>query len=425
MNTFRIVTSLSKIQEAENETVHVAAALGQWQGDRLAQRSFFDYCLHWKMAPWIHTQLSRRALDGLFEPEIRKLFYEVHEKVKNENERRNREARRFLAAFIEQGIDVIVLKGNLLAHTVYHDTGYKRMNDFDILIHAADWIRAQDVYVSLGYIPLGFGWSGEKQKPARFSHVGMSYISPDYSCIVGTQWGLKSPTTPYRIQAGELWDTSQDFDFYGLPVRQLSTLNNLLHLTLHMGLYKCGIRDCMDVYNLLLAEPVDRAQWDKRVSEVNAVDKSQFTLSVSNWCSGTLDPLVTDLRSVGNSFIARRLKKREAVYRQTGDIQDSYNDYFQDVEKVVIYFNLFPAFHKKVIFYVKILKMIFWPSSDMAGKLSDVPHLNTWASRFRARISAPFLVFSLIAQEIGWTFTFLLFVKLFVDLLFSLKNYFV
>ena len=32
-------------------------------------------------------------------------------------------------------------------------------------------------------------------------------------------------------------------------------------------------------------------------------------------------------------------------------------------------------------------------------------------------------MFSLIAQEIGWLFTFLLFLKLFIDLLFSLKNY--
>jgi hypothetical protein len=33
-------------------------------------------------------------------------------------------------------------------------------------------------------------------------------------------------------------------------------------------------------------------------------------------------------------------------------------------------------------------------------------------------------VFSLIAEEIGWKFSLLLFVKLFFDTLFSLKNYF-
>jgi hypothetical protein len=387
------------------------------------QEAFFNYCSRYKLAPWIYVQLGRMKMDELLHESVKEKFSASWSKIKLANEKRNKEATRFLSEFVKQNIDVAVLKGNLFAQTVYKDSGYKRMNDFDILIRREDWEKAQSVYISLGYIPLGFGWSGEKQKAAKYSHVGMSFISPDYSCIVGTQWGLKSPTTSYTVDMDEAWRTALPFDFCGVPVKQLSPEYNLLHLILHMGIYKCGIRDCMDVYNLIHACNIDPEKFRTLLLKSGALEKAHFTLRLSGLCVEIPSALLDAVAFKGSGFISRRLKRRLEVHRETGDFQDSYNDYFQDIEKVVIYFNIFPAFHKKLRCWLMIMKLIFFPDSDIASKLNDTPTARSVREKISARVKAPYFVFSLISQEIGWKFTILLFIKLFTDLIVSLKNY--
>jgi len=120
----------------------------------------------------------------------------------------------------------------------------------------------------------------------------------------------------------------------------------------------------------------------------------------------------------------KRLKARLKAMEESGDIHSSYNDYFQDIEKVVIYFNLFPEFHKKLPYYFKILRMIFWPTGDMALRLSDKKHKPSFSNKMKARLLAPIRTIQLIGQEIGVGIVFLLLVKLFVDLIISPKNYF-
>lgn len=423
MKLFRLVAQISKVQWTEEDREQILTRF-KTDFEIIKQTAFFEYCKQWKLAPWIWIQLNRNQLTSFLDEKVQVLFQKTYEKVKIANEKRNENAVRFLTALKEKGLDVIVLKGNLFAHTLYQDVGYKRMNDFDILIHKQDWGKIQDVYLSLGYIPLGFGWSGEKEKPAKYSHVGMSFISPDFSCIIGSQWGLKSPSTKYKVDIAKVWKTAIDFDFTGIRVKQLSPEYNLLHLILHMGVYKCGIRDCMDVYNLVDSGKVDSLLFQQIIQECNALDKSIFTLELSRICSQSNADTFTQLNSSTHSFLIRRLKKRMRVHERTGDFQNSYNDYFQEIEKEVIYFNLFPSFHKKTKYYSRILSCIFAPKLKIALQLSDAFPSTHWGTKMKARIKAPYFVFSIIAQEIGWKFTFLLFVKLFVDLLFSLKNYF-
>ena len=424
MNKFNAVSLISKINWSEIETDQINDFIKSTVNNNL-EIDFFEYCNKWKLAPWVYTQLYRNNLLHQFTIETKDKFEDTHIKIKIENEKRNKEAIRFLNEFKKQDIDVVILKGNLFAHTVYKDTGYKKMNDFDIFIHEEDWDKIQDIYFSLGYIPLGFGWSGEKQKAAKFSHVGMSFISPDFSCIIGSQWGLKSPTTNYCVNIEDAWENTKEFDFIGIKVKQLSPEYNLLHLILHMGIFKCGVRDCMDVYNYLLYETIDKTKFYDLIKQVNAIDKSYFTLTLSNICAGTLDQLINGINPNNNSFITHRLKKRLEVQYLSKDFQTSYNDYFQDIEKTVIYFNIFPNFHKKIIFYFIILKNIFFPNREVALKLSDKFGNSSLLNLIKARLKAPYYVFSLIAQEIGWKFTFLLFLKLFLDLIFSIKNYIV
>lgn len=423
MNNFELASLLTRVNLVEHEKNAIILGLNDLK-IRKAELDFFEYCNKWKVAPFVYLQLVKYELENHFDSSIITQFQTSYEKIRSQNEKRNERAVEFLQIFKEEGIDVVILKGNYLAHTAYKDIGYKRMNDLDILIRKEDWDRIQDVYLRLGYIPLGFGWSGEKEKPASFSHVGIGYISPDFSCIIGSQWGIKSPTTSYHVDIDNLWDSTQDFNFCGVAVKSLSPEYNLLHLILHMGVFKCGIRDFMDVYNLMRTQEINEDEFKRLVKIANAEQKTRFTMTLCNLCCPVFSQkLICEIAPRNQGFLGRRLRKRLQTMESTSDFQASYNDYFQDIEKEVIYFNLFPKFHVKLHFYLKILKMVYFSGTEMALKLDDQTEMPTSWIKFKSKLKAPYFVFSLIAQEIGWKFTILLFMKLYIDLFISIKNY--
>jgi len=301
------------------------------------------------------------------------------------------------------------------------------MNDFDMLVHLSDWPKIQEIYQKLGYIPLGNGWSGEKGDAAKFSHAGLSFLSPNYKCITGTQWGLKSPTSKYKVDINDLWATALDFDYHGVGVKQLSAEYNILHLILHMGTYKCGIRDCMDIYNLMLTgKNIDYTKLADILKQSNTADKAWFTLNLTDKCSDAVDKsFLNELNPAKKSFLVRRLESRLKMSERTGDMQLSYNDQFHEVEMIVFYFGLFHVFHKKVYFFLKLVRQMFFPPKSLAYKLSDLDENSGFFKKIKARIKSPYFVFSLIGEEIGMKITFLLFVKLMVDTLLSVRFYFV
>jgi len=427
MNNFQITSLLSKVKLSETEKQDLSNALSVLCKDKEKQAEFFAYCKKWKLAPWTFSQLKSYNLLELFSEETQKDFSNFYEKIRTENEDRNDEAVKILKEFKKNNVDVIILKGNLFIHTVYKDTGYKKMNDFDILIHQKDWFKVQEIYFSMNYIPLGFGWSGEKQEAAKFSHTGISFISPDYKCITGTQWGLKSPTSKYTVDNDDLWQTAQEFDFYGEKVKQLSPEYNILHLILHMGIYKCGTRDFMDVYNLFLSEySVNEDKLAEIIIKSNAKDKAYFTFLLSNTCANVISNSILDkIKPQNDGFIMKRLNSRLKMFEETGDLHHSYNDYFHEVEMTVFYFNLFPKFHTQAVLYLKLIWLILWPSKEIVHKLSDITEHSSFYKKVLARIKAPYFVLGLTAEEIGWGITFILLSKFFVDTILSLKNYFV
>ncbi len=424
---FYATSRLAKVQPTPTELSRASDFVMGLRGKADEQAAFFAYCKQWKLAPWLCTQLQKHGLWEGLNGETQAAFQEMHSRVQTQNDNRFAEATRFLQEFEKQGIDVAILKGNFLIHSLYHDTGYKKMNDFDMLVHMEDWGRIQDIFFGLDYIPLGFGWSGEKQEPTKFSHTGIPFISRNYHCITGTQWGLKSPTARYTVDLDEAWAQSRDFDFYGLKLKQLSPSYNLLHLILHMGVYKCGIRDCMDVYNLLQQHPdLDEDELVDLFARSNATDKARFTLQLTDLCAEVVSPtLLEKLDQPRGGYLPRRLASRQQLVEKTGDMQHAYHDYFQDIEHTLFNFNLYPRFHQRLYSFFKLNGLIVWPRSEIMRKLSDLTPDASLGQKIQARIKAPYLVFALIAEEIGWGITMLLFAKLSVDLVMSLKNYFV
>ena len=423
---FNIVGPLTKVEYNKEDIAKITTFLCEIKTDFNLQNDFFEYCKKSKIAAWIYIRLKDNSFFEYFAVEVVSLFEQEFQKFLLQNEERNETMVNVLKAFVANNIDVIVLKGNVFTQTIYKNFGYKQMNDFDILIKKEDWSKIQDIYQELNFIPLGFGWTGEKHQATNFSHTGIPYISRNLKCMIGSQWGLKAPTSTYKFDLDEIWKTAEYYDFYGIPLKKLSSKNNLLHLILHLGVYKCGVRDCMDIYNLLLTENIKKQNLQHTFITTNGLDKAFFALNLCNKMANVPD--VETLNLLDNkkqSSLKKKYQKRIKAIYESQDWQVSYNDYFQDIEKNVVYFNIFHDFHVKLKIYFKIIKQIFFPKSEMALKFIEKAHKPSLANKIKAFFVAPFYILALLSEEIGLKAVYFILLKLFINLIGSIFNYFV
>lgn len=422
---FNIVGRITKVDFSQEDTEIITVFLSAIKSDVNQQKEFFEYCNKSKIAAWVYLRLKDNSFLDYLSAEIILLFKEQFESILSQNEARNAAVLEVLKAFVANNIDVIVLKGNVFTHTIYKSVGYKRMNDFDILIKKEDWSKIQDIYKEMDFIPLGFGWTGEKHEATNFSHTGIPYISRNLKCMIGSQWGLKAPTSSYKMDLDDIWDTAEEFDFYGIKLKKLSPKNNLLHLILHLGVYKCGVRDCMDIYNLIQTESIDKQSLQQTLIAANGQDKAFFALSLCKEMANVPDVAILDLfDNKKPSLIKSIFKKRMIAIHESQDWQVSYNDYFQDIEKNVVYFNIFHEFHIKLIIFLKIIRQLFFPKPKMALKMIEKAHRPTIGNKIKAFFVAPFYVLALLSEEVGLKAVIFILVKLFVNLIGSVFNYF-
>lgn len=193
--------------------------------------------LHWRLA---QTQLAPPPLA------VAKLAVTRQAHLKR-NEAIGRQLTELLAAFAGQKIDVLVLKGALLAATAYPEAGLRPMNDIDLLFRADDLPRIGAIFENLGYAGKHksaeqgpgitkhlstyrrTGNQGETPNP-YLSAAGDRMVEP-HGSLEESWFGLKVDITP------GVWARAVPVSLYGQPAYRLSTADMLLHLAVHAAFH--------------------------------------------------------------------------------------------------------------------------------------------------------------------------------------------
>jgi hypothetical protein len=152
-----------------------------------------------------------------------------------------------LAAFAQQKTDVLVLKGALLAVTVYPDPALRPMNDIDLLFRVEDLPRVGPVLESLGYT--GKHKSAEQgpgitkhlstyrragnlgDTPNPYLSAGGDRMVEPHGSLEESWFGLKVDITP------GVWARAVPISLYSQPAYRLSTSDMLLHLAVHAAFH--------------------------------------------------------------------------------------------------------------------------------------------------------------------------------------------
>jgi hypothetical protein len=197
------------------------------------------------LAPLLHWQLDQA---GVMPPPLALAKLAVTRQAHaKRNQAIAQQLTELLAALAQQNIDVIVLKGALLAPTVYHEAALRPMNDIDLLFRVEDLPRIGSILESLNYSGKHksadqgpgvtkhlstyrrAGNQGETPNP-YLSDGGDRMIEP-HGSLEESWFGLKVDITP------GVWTRAVPISLYGQPAYRLSTSDTVIHLTVHAAFH--------------------------------------------------------------------------------------------------------------------------------------------------------------------------------------------
>ena len=163
--------------------------------------------------------------------------------------------------FGADGIDVIPLKGPLLAMTAYGNVGLREFLDLDVLVPKRDLDRAGKLLMRRGYRqPAGQG--GENRSIHVESQLGCDFVSRDRKASVELHWSFLQKWLGFEVDLDALWKAPSHFSLGGTDVLGLPAEITLCYLCAHGAKHRWS-RLCwvVDVAELLRAQP--GLNWDE------------------------------------------------------------------------------------------------------------------------------------------------------------------
>jgi hypothetical protein len=158
------------------------------------------------------------------------------------------ELMRVTAAFTAVGVEVMPVKGIVLAETLYGSLALRPASDLDILVHPSDLPAARAALYQLGF--------GHRAEPlfAELHHLyhDLQYFRATDSGEVCLElhWALWAERA-YHLATDTLWERAVTTGLHGAQVRVLSPEDTLLHLAIHRSRSALRLRFVCDVAELL------------------------------------------------------------------------------------------------------------------------------------------------------------------------------
>jgi len=195
-----------------------------------------------------------------------------------------------LRTFAEHEIEVIVLKGALLAETVYKDRALRSMGDADLLVRRAALSRVDEIL-------RGFGWAQPaadnpvEPRPAR-GHQLPTFVRE--STHIEVHWNIEDDESPFAIDVDGLWQRARPVQIAGVLALSLAPEDQLLHLCLHTSYnhgwlqFEAGLRPLIDI-SATLRYFAHRIDWDvftQRAFDWKVQRCAWLTLTLANYLLG-------------------------------------------------------------------------------------------------------------------------------------------
>jgi hypothetical protein len=187
----------------------------------------WEYLLHLAefhgVAPLIAHNINQNGLSNL----IPESYLEQLNQIYNHNVFRNvflsDKLIKLLTVFNQHGIEVITLKGIVLAEQLYTNFGLRTTTDIDILVQKEKMHLASSILLEMGYLES----TQKKEREHPFHRV--YYNSVQFPLRIELHWDLDDPKI-VEIPLAEIWHRAELLQFQGSLTTVLSPEDNLLYI---------------------------------------------------------------------------------------------------------------------------------------------------------------------------------------------------
>jgi len=283
-------------------------------------------------------------------------------------------------AFLEKGIDLIVLKGPALARTYYPDPVTRPSDDIDLLVKSGDFIESRNILKSLGYLCLGNRF--EKSKDFFCEEVFIYKKGEAVFCQVELHWDLlRFDAVKRKEQAEDLFNHSVLVDSPSVSFYSLSRIDMLLHMVLHLGWdhnQSMRLNWIYDIYLLAksLQSPKDWEELQVKCVDWNAVIAMKYSLEmIKVWTGFVLPDQFSDLTKWPEPSKTENNEWPDAISWDKS-VKSLFNLHYSEssgmFKKLKYLFNLFfpPC---------ETIKRSFPPSNDLLLPFSYIRRWWKWA----------------------------------------------
>jgi hypothetical protein len=201
-----------------------------------------------------------------------------------------------LIACRQQAVKVMVLKGALLAPTVYPAAALRPMNDIDLFFHAPDLAKVGPILEGLGYAgkhkeaDQGPGVTkhlstyrragNEGATPNPYLSAGGDRMVEPHGSLEESWFGLKVDITP------GVWQRAISLSLHDQPAYRLSTNDMVLHLAVHATFHVImGAAVFVQLYDLgqVLTVWVDELDWGQIITLAQQAQAQPFIYAALYW----------------------------------------------------------------------------------------------------------------------------------------------
>ena len=239
--------------------------LDAWLNERPPDADDVAWLRRQGLAPLAAWTLSKQRALSRLQPEVEEGLRQVSRAAVVADLRQDRDCVALLRAFEGAGVASVLLKGAVLAPTVYPEPWCRTRCDIDVWVDPADYPRVVEVLASLGYVEaqsekrsvaLALRFGGETQ--LRGTRSGQGLVEPHFQAFQG-EWCRHTTAVDH---AG-IWGRRRPFARGGATGATMATEDLLLHVCVHFGVNHqftvSGLRSVLDVH--LLAKEGD-LDWD-------------------------------------------------------------------------------------------------------------------------------------------------------------------
>ncbi len=217
------------------------------------------------ITPWLYRRVKQEGRQEALDPEVTAALRQDYIASLALIMAQEEETCQILVALTSAGLKPILLKGADLRLRVYEDPATRPMSDLDLLLSRDEALRAQAVFLKLGYRLCGHG---ESKSGLRQQYgYELEFLPPDAKVLpVDLHWEIRGAACVHSLAYEPLRAQAVPWRYRETPVHLLAPEHALLHLCLHaFSEAEISLRAALDLALVLTRLPLD---WDRFRDEV-------------------------------------------------------------------------------------------------------------------------------------------------------------